>query len=255
MILKISQKYAKILVVCILCVLCFVVFMRYKNKNEVIMFNNNDIEIVIARYNEELSWVEKEFPNFKVTIYNKGKDDIVGGKNMEIINIPNVGRESNTYLYHIIKNYNNLKKNIMFMQGYPYDHMNLKALQDLKKRKIRKNNDAASIVPLGDNVQVATQKTLSNYNVTYNDLKTTKWSDTSDKNKWDLSNFSKFYDINIPKDRTFVVNFGAQFLVTRDTIHQRPLSFYEKLKNGISYDKSPIEGHYMERLWDVVFLK
>ena len=35
------------------------------------------IEIVIARYNEDLSWLKKIPKIIKITIYNKGEDDIV----------------------------------------------------------------------------------------------------------------------------------------------------------------------------------
>jgi hypothetical protein len=76
------------------------------------------LEIVIARYNEDLDWLKKIPKNFKITIYNKGQDDI---KNIPsgatIIKIPNIGRESHTYLYHIMHNYNNLADKTIFCQG------------------------------------------------------------------------------------------------------------------------------------------
>jgi len=61
-------------------------------------------EIVVARYNENLSWLKKLPKDIIITVYNKGNDDI----NIPSIKLPNIGRESHTYLYHIIKNYNNL---------------------------------------------------------------------------------------------------------------------------------------------------
>ena len=61
-------------------------------------------EIVIARYNEDLSWLNKIDKNIKITIYNKGNNNI----NFPFIQLPNIGRESHTYLYHIINNYDNL---------------------------------------------------------------------------------------------------------------------------------------------------
>ena len=68
------------------------------------------IEIVIARYNEDLLWtLETPFNEFKYTVYNKGDNDTFEKTNVtKIINLPNVGRCDHTFLYHITENYNNL---------------------------------------------------------------------------------------------------------------------------------------------------
>ena len=78
-----------------------------------------DVELVIARYNENLDWLKKIPKNIKITIYNKGKHDI----SYPIKSIPNVGKESNTYLYHIIKNYNNLSKNTHITKIIFYNYL------------------------------------------------------------------------------------------------------------------------------------
>jgi hypothetical protein len=77
-------------------------------------------EIVIARYNENLDWLKKikKSKDIKITVYNKGKDDI----NVPFISLPNIGRESHTYLYHIINNYHNLADQTVFCQGDPIFH-------------------------------------------------------------------------------------------------------------------------------------
>lgn len=80
----------------------------------------DSFEVVVARYNEDLSWILKEFPNDKVTIYNKGKDDLNLPSNYHIIKLPNIGREAHTYIYHIINNYSHLSKRVLFLQGDPF---------------------------------------------------------------------------------------------------------------------------------------
>jgi len=76
----------------------------------------NDIKekysIIVARYNENINWL---LPYKDICyIYNKGKQDIPGHL-FHIINLPNYGRESHTYLYHIIQNYDHLTEyNIFF---------------------------------------------------------------------------------------------------------------------------------------------
>ena len=72
-------------------------------------------EIVIARYNENLDWLKKikKSKDLKITVYNKGPNDI----DVPFIPLPNIGRESHTYLYHIIHNYDNLADQTIFCQG------------------------------------------------------------------------------------------------------------------------------------------
>ena len=71
------------------------------------------VEIVVARYNETLGWLnEYPFNQFKYIIYNKGDNyTFVKTGVQQIINLENVGRCDHTYLYHIIENYNLTFKN------------------------------------------------------------------------------------------------------------------------------------------------
>ena len=67
------------------------------------------VVVVIAKYKENVSWVENLKYNY--IIYDKSKD------------VPNIGRESETYLKYIINHYNNLPDYVVFLQGNPFDHL------------------------------------------------------------------------------------------------------------------------------------
>lgn len=84
------------------------------------------IDLVVARYNEYIGWINNIDDHFNVIIYNKGKFLTACNftRPVEIINIPNVGRESETYLRHIIKHYNSLADYTIFCQGDPFIHAN-----------------------------------------------------------------------------------------------------------------------------------
>ena len=61
--------------------------------------NNNKIELVVARYNETLDWLQEEpFHRHPAIIYNKGKnDDFMKTDNIRaIVPVENVGRESHS---------------------------------------------------------------------------------------------------------------------------------------------------------------
>ena len=75
-----------------------------------------DSTIIISRYNEDIQWFSDLNTFSKKIIYNKG-DELEPQKNIEIINLPNVGRESHTWLYHIVKNFETLSSYNIFLQG------------------------------------------------------------------------------------------------------------------------------------------
>ena len=81
-------------------------------------FNKAKTEIVVARYNEDLRWLLPY--NDIVTFYNKGNDNI-NYLNCKI-NLENKGREGDTYLHHIITNYDRLAIQTIFIQGEIHDH-------------------------------------------------------------------------------------------------------------------------------------
>src|SRR4030095_724777 len=75
---------------------------------------DSKFEIVVARYNEGLAWLDG-LP-YPITIYNKGRE-------MEsAIPLPNIGRESHTYLAHIISKYHDLAPVTVFCQGDAPSH-------------------------------------------------------------------------------------------------------------------------------------
>ena len=71
--------------------------------------------LIISRFNEDLDWLNNH-KSFKIIIYNKGEK--LNNQNFNnIFNIKNVGRESQTFLYHIVKNYKKLDEVNIFLQG------------------------------------------------------------------------------------------------------------------------------------------
>ena len=83
--------------------------------------------LCVAHYNEDLSWLDKINSDVDIFVYHK-KDDIdLQYNDKSIIDsnnfiLKNVGRESHTYLKHIIDNYDNLYDLEYFSQGYPKEY-------------------------------------------------------------------------------------------------------------------------------------
>ena len=75
--------------------------------------------IVVARYNENVDWLQKVKQNYLV--YNKGPDDLPNWvKN--VIKLPNIGREEYVYLKYIYDHYNNLADRVIFTQAGVLTH-------------------------------------------------------------------------------------------------------------------------------------
>lgn len=241
----------------------------------------NNFQIVVSRYNEDISWTYKYQPN--VIIYNKGKDHISGS-----IRIPNVGRESHTYLYHIIQNYDSLPERIVFVQGrcpsFGYEHPSkgghlysnyyfddyIRSQQDIELiitscvtrdlhyLHVRKGYDKyqnirrpISRMPTNTKIDHWLPATnFTNFRDYLNNLK------KSQKGTHTLESFWKKY---VSKDHqlpTYLYyNQGAQFSVSREVILQHSLQYYQQLITELEKDINPYQGYFMEWVWPYILTK
>ena len=106
----------------IIIILMIIIFFIYKISNNVFTPPNNSkksIEIIIARYNEDLKWtLEPPFNKYKYIVYNKGDNEEYEKTNiLSTFNIKNEGKCDHTYLYHIYQNYNQLSDIVIFLPG------------------------------------------------------------------------------------------------------------------------------------------
>ncbi len=81
------------------------------------------VVIVIARYNEDLSWIEHLPAGLEIIVVNKGSDSLCIPRN-DIVVHPSIneGREAETYVRYIVENYDNLPDRIIFTQADPFEH-------------------------------------------------------------------------------------------------------------------------------------
>jgi hypothetical protein len=215
----------------------------------------NNVEIIISRFNEDLNWtLESPFNLFQYIVYNKGNNDNFNKTNVKkIINIENVGRESHTYLYHIIKNYENLASITVFFPG----SLNL----DYKKTKARlvlnniiKNNYFAAFFVGEYNNDLKEQ---------FNNFTLDNWV-TTDKNNFELNNESPLQQSVIRPYQNWYTHFFGNttanwstwwgiFSIDKRDIIQHPIERYQGLLQTVNTHSNPEAGHYIERSWGVIF--
>ena len=84
------------------------------------------IYIIIAHYNQSLDWIQQfiKYEKVKIIIYSKCSNPPQYIFGIPIIKRLNAGREGETYINHIIKNYKTLNKSdyTVFLQDDPIEH-------------------------------------------------------------------------------------------------------------------------------------
>lgn len=231
---------------------------EYDISKEKINFEN--VSLVISRFKEtpdEVKFILNIFDKLKpkVYIYNKGPSDfsIQGYDVFKILKIDNVGREGQTWLHHIVENYDMLSDIIYFI---PASFINKQHLHSYKN--IIKSIEKKSLV---ENVYAKI-----NYKFTID-----SWSGTHNKNSEvvksqnykisDIRPFGLWFEKRIKsviKSEKYM-NFdkhgaGGIIQATRPQINRILLKDW-KIWNQEMIDGGPNPeiGHYWERTWGTIF--
>ena len=114
-----------IVIVIILTILCLTrlsiveKFNEHRNNiiSNIISKENLKIDLIVAHYKEDLSWLDNIPENYNLYIYSKSNDKPTLKRSFYHKFLPNVGRCDHTYLYHIIENYNNMSDQMIFCTG------------------------------------------------------------------------------------------------------------------------------------------
>jgi hypothetical protein len=196
-----------------------------------------ELQIVIARFNEDISYLN----NFKniIIVYNKGNNNISSEFNS--IKLPNIGRESHTYLYHIIQNYDNLANKTLFIQGFINDHKVFPIIDYFKDSDFTGNISEHGIGLIKNKIYHSGKylNDLNNGNLI--------------KSKYTPFEWMKVIGLNMKDDILFKMIWGSNFSVSKKKILEKPKLFYENLLKYVDYHNNPEEGHFFERSWYSIF--
>jgi Protein of unknown function (DUF3431) len=200
----------------------------------------HDNMLVVARYNEDVSWT-REFD--KKIIYNKGDiSTIPDDLKPFVVNLPNVGREAHTYLYHIVTHYDTLDDLTIFTQGRFTDHF----IYNLDHFKSLVLNTTGYSKNFFDSRYWGNNSRNFNFNLD-------NWG--TDLGKKTNENLGQWHErvFNEPFRESPYIYMAAIFSVGKEYIRNRSKEFYIKLLNELSYHNAPVEAHFMERNWVQTF--
>lgn len=158
--------------------------------------------------------------------------------------LANVGRESHTYLHHIISNYDKLAGITVFLQGEDLRRNNHTCFHTIHEmlRQI-KNNVTCRVL----------SDPLSLDKIRHHGKWLKQW-ETGEmrRTKFTLGEFyQELFGIPPPKPISFCLK--GCFAATRQMIQKHSIHFYIKAISFVDDHANPEEGHYFERLWHVIF--
>jgi len=183
--------------------------------------------IIVARYNENIKWTE-QFSN--VIVYNKGNK--LNEDYNEIV-LPNVGREGHTYYKYIYDNYENLGDYTIFLQGNPFDH---------SPNIISNLNNYVNNKELSIDFEFLSERVLDC------NLKGCIYH----RGLPIMTTYEKLFGER-KENMEFIFGAGAQFIVSKKKILQRPKEFYLKIIEMLEKNRNPIEGFVIERFHKLIF--
>jgi hypothetical protein len=194
------------------------VYTSIKNRNYDLfndMLLKKNIKVVIARYNEDVSWVRDL--EYEYIIYNKNESENHLFEN----NLPNIGREGHTFFTYLIENYDNLPEYVCFLHGVPFDH----CLDIIDK--INNFNMVDNFLPLSASYVLG------------------QW-------EWERT-YGLADTLGLPYANPLKMISSCQSIVSKELILKTPKEMYEKLLNSLSYHVNPQEAYIIENLWPTIF--
>jgi len=188
------------------------------------------MKIIVARYNEDITW-SNYFPN--VILYNKG----VPLEHKNQIMLPNVGREGHTYYQYIVDHYDQLDDYTIFLQGRPFDHSPNVLHQLMKYTRQTPDLEFEWISEQMHHSTFDQQRQMYD---------------------WQCGNIYETYQRVFDKlctNDACIFGAGAQFIVSKRRILQRPKEFYQNIVNILGTSVDPMEGYDIERFHGYIFQK
>lgn len=217
--------------------------------------NSRTLEIVVSRFNEDLSWL-KEIPTTfytKITVYNKNDTPIeCPVNNCTVHQLPNIGRESHSYFHHVIQNYDNLPDITLFLAGSVFRKPNKRSQYDRIVEFLSQKRESVIVAAKKARANINGEKgfTISSHPLSNNDNRAK--NPNSRLNISSIRPLGAWFAHFFPGEEMRCTSHNGIFAVTRDDIRKRGKDLYQRLLENHS-TKNPETVHYSERTWSTIF--
>jgi hypothetical protein len=211
-------------------------------------------KIVVARFNENVDWLDEIKQD--CILYNKGPEYPIEKNYFQYHELPNVGRESDTYFNYIISNYENLPEVVIFTQANISDHRGKNDIQYLMKLKTEAFEHGKSLpitVYYKRNERIWNDSFYPEWNYNREGNFEYHKPDTYKNNQhiifcdWFVKTIQPEYPNPLEAWNC------AIFAVKKELILKHDKAYYQKLLEECNHHNDPIEGHFLERSWYYIF--
>jgi hypothetical protein len=241
----------------ILYIIIVVLLYFLTNMKEGFQNSTSDVEVVIANYEEDLDWVTKIPDSFynKLTIYNKGSSKDYSKlieRGAVIHNLPNIGREVHTYLYHVIKNYDNLADVTVFLPGSTMTFDQKIDQFNIIQKELENSNESV-IVGFKEPVYLKNEQDnflLNEYEITSEENK--KNNPGTVLKPASVRPFGNWIKARFPGKIFSCMSYRGVLAISRKDIHKNRIEYYEKFLEELQFKNAEVV-HYFERAWPLVF--
>jgi len=243
----------------IIFLLCFItlllLFCFYKQYKYTESFIESEIQLVIARYNEDLKWLNSDpFSKYNNIIYNKSDNNNfeTSNKTEKVVQLQNVGRCDHTYIYHIIENYDKLATITVFLPG----SVNMEYKFNKSKRLLMELEKSDKNVFITESKHNNVKDDLYDFQLDSwkaSDAANASLNNEKNLEKSNIRPFGKWYEDKFKNIKIENVTYGGIFSVSKKEILQHPKSYYENLIKDLETSSNPEVGHYFERSWNAIF--
>ena len=217
------------------------------------------IELVISRFSEDLSWLKEEpFKSLNKIIYNKGKTEILNKKDISFvteIKLSNIGRESHTYLNHIIENYDEKEDKVyIFLPGSANDLHKISRAKRVTTLAISTLNSILIGQATADNTDIC--KKYWNFSC----IKHAGQHELNSKLNPSIKvlpasprPYGEWYRKYFGYRKARLIAWNSIFAIHSSHIKQHSKEYYISLMNNVNTHVNPEAGHFFERSWAAVF--
>lgn len=215
-------------------------------------------QLVVARYHETTEWIPSD-----AIVYNKGEP--IEHPRFKVIDAYNEGREGETYLRHIIENYDTLAEFTLFTQADPFDHNPL-FVQDVHANEgetfrsfgkwWQPGIPPESVIrgSIRPNIHIGNRDFVCTHPELWEDdgwVRIVRRVKMRHHIKYILHWVCERLHLEEPTAGV-PISMCGMFSVHRSRIHMYPISFYENMKLFLL--EHPDHGYIIERFWAILFL-
>lgn len=203
-------------------------------------------DLVLARFKEDVSWTRHVSEPWRVLVYSMSGDP-VSLERGTVIEIDNSGQEPNSYLTHILLNYDRLADVTVFSQAQPAPHMPggcqqafYDALQKVLDDPPKDYRPVSMVCQSGREDHLARRVWLHH-----------KPNPRMKYGKMPLEDAcQELFGKPCPEHLEHA--FGAIFAVTKDAVRCRSWEWYGKMQRWACHSEKTVEAACLEKLWQLV---